>query len=72
MIGYALRRLVLRGDGVVVVEHSLDLIAHSDWIVDLGPGAGERGGNLLYSGPIDHYLESTESPTATELSAFVG
>jgi excinuclease ABC subunit A len=67
-----LRRLVLRGDGVVVVEHSLDLLAQADWIIDLGPGAGEAGGDLLYSGPIDHYLDSTESPTATELAAFVG
>ena len=35
-----LRRLMQRGDGVVVVEHSLDLIARADWVVDLGPGGG--------------------------------
>ena len=67
-----LRRLVRRGDGVVVVEHSLDLIAEADWVIDLGPGAGERGGDLLYSGPRDGYLEATDSPTARELAAFLG
>ena len=61
-----------RGDGVVVVEHSLDLIAQADWIVDLGPGAGDRGGDLLYPGPIDGYLSATDSPTARELAAFIG
>jgi excinuclease ABC subunit A len=66
-----LRRLVERGDGVVVVEHSLDLVAHADWIVDLGPGAGESGGRLLYSGPLSGYLGRVESPTATELEAFL-
>ena len=65
-----LRRLVQRGDGVLVVEHSLDLIAQADWIVDLGPGAGEHGGELLYSGPMDGYLGRVESPTARELQAF--
>jgi len=52
--------------------HSLDLIAQADWIVDLGPGAGDRGGELLYSGPIDGYLAATDSPTARELAAFFG
>ena len=66
-----LRRLVERGDGVVVVEHSLDLIARADWIVDLGPGAGERGGELLYSGPMERYLDSVDSPTSRELAEFL-
>jgi excinuclease ABC subunit A len=66
-----LRRLVARGDGVVVVEHSLDLISRADWIIDLGPGAGESGGRLLYSGPSADYLGRVESPTATELEAFL-
>ncbi|MGH9362827.1 MAG: ATP-binding cassette domain-containing protein, partial [Thermoanaerobaculia bacterium] len=62
-----LRRLVQRGDGVVVVEHSPDLIARADWIVDLGPGGGAHGGELLYSGPLEPFLEQVESPTAREL-----
>ena len=67
LLYHTLRRLVQRGDGVVVVEHSPDLIARADWIVDLGPGGGAHGGELLYSGPIEPFLEQVESPTADEL-----
>jgi excinuclease ABC subunit A len=62
-----LRRLVERGDGVIVVEHSVDLVARADWIVDLGPGGGIHGGELLYSGPLEPFLDQVESPTAEEL-----
>ncbi len=66
-----LRRLVARGDGVLVVEHSLDLISRADWIVDLGPGAGDNGGKLIYSGPLSDYTGQVDSPTAHELEAFL-
>jgi excinuclease ABC subunit A len=46
-------------------------MAHADWIIDLGPGAGESGGHLLYSGPLGDYLDRVDSPTATELEAFL-
>ncbi|GMU65592.1 MAG: UvrABC system protein A [Acidobacteriota bacterium] len=62
-----LRRLVQRGDGVVVVEHNLDFLAHADWIVDLGPGGGARGGRLLSCGPLSTFLDEGESPTADAL-----
>jgi len=62
-----LRRLVKRGDGVVVVEHSLDFLAHADWVVDLGPGGGEHGGRLLFCGPLARFLDEAESPTAVAL-----
>jgi len=64
---HTLRRLVQRGDGVVVVEHSPDLIARCDWIVDLGPGGGVHGGELLYCGPLEPFLDRAVSPTADEL-----
>jgi excinuclease ABC subunit A len=67
LLYHTLRRLVHRGDGVVVVEHSPDLIARVDWIVDLGPGGGTHGGELLYSGPLEPFLEHIGSPTAEEL-----
>jgi excinuclease ABC subunit A len=66
-----LRRLVRRGDGVVVVEHSPDLVARCDWIVDLGPGGGVHGGELLYSGPLEGFLDDGDSPTADELRRHV-
>jgi excinuclease ABC subunit A len=62
-----LRRLVQRGDGVVVVEHNLDLLAHADWFVDLGPGGGAHGGELLFCGPFATFLDEGESPTAEGL-----
>jgi excinuclease ABC subunit A len=48
----ALDQLKAAGNSLFVVEHDLDVIRHADWIVDVGPGAGEHGGFLLYSGPL--------------------
>jgi len=48
----ALDRLKASGNSLFVVEHSLDVIRHADWIVDVGPAAGEQGGHVLYSGPL--------------------
>ncbi len=47
----ALDRLKASGNSLFVVEHDLDVIRHADWIVDVGPAAGEHGGDILYSGP---------------------
>jgi excinuclease ABC subunit A len=46
----ALDRLKAAGNSLFVVEHELDVIRHADWIVDVGPGAGAHGGDVLYSG----------------------
>jgi excinuclease ABC subunit A len=47
----ALDQLKQAGNSLFVVEHELDVIRHADWIVDVGPAAGEHGGQILYSGP---------------------
>ncbi len=47
----AFERLRSAGNSLFVVEHDLDVISHADWLVDVGPGAGEQGGYVLYSGP---------------------
>jgi excinuclease ABC subunit A len=47
----ALDKLKASGNSLFVVEHELDVIRHADWIVDVGPQAGEKGGEILYSGP---------------------
>ncbi len=47
----ALEGLKASGNSLFVVEHELDVIRHADWIVDVGPAAGEQGGHVLYSGP---------------------
>jgi excinuclease ABC subunit A len=48
----ALDGLKAAGNSIFVVEHELDVVRHADWIVDVGPAAGEAGGEVLYSGPL--------------------
>mgnify|MGYP001093195303 CR=1 FL=1 len=48
----ALDQLKAQGNSLFVVEHELDVVRHADWIVDVGPAAGELGGQVLYSGPL--------------------
>jgi excinuclease ABC A subunit len=55
------------GATVVVVEHNLDVVAHADSVVELGPGGGSRGGRLLYQGPPGGLLDVPGSPTGAFL-----
>jgi len=59
----ALARLKAAGNSLFVVEHALDVIRHADWIVDVGPQAGEGGGRILYSGPPEGLKKVAESHT---------
>ncbi|MET8814708.1 excinuclease ABC subunit UvrA [Streptomyces sp. NPDC004549] len=52
-----------RGNSLFVVEHSVDVMRHADWLVDIGPGAGERGGRIIYSGPTEGLADADESVT---------
>lgn len=62
-----IRRLVDAGNTVVVIEHNLDVIRSADWIVDLGPDGGSRGGEVLFEGtPLD-LLACERSVTAMYL-----
>ncbi|MDY6820455.1 MAG: excinuclease ABC subunit UvrA [Deferribacterota bacterium] len=56
------------GNTVIVVEHDEDTIRRADWIVDLGPGAGRKGGYLIYNGPPDGILNCDDSITGLYLS----
>ncbi|MFJ3909039.1 excinuclease ABC subunit A [Streptomyces sp. 2132.2] len=62
-----LDRLKAAGNTVFVVEHALDVVRHADWLVDVGPLAGEHGGRVLYSGPPRELAGVTESATARHL-----
>ena len=53
------------GNTVVVVEHDQETICHADWLVDLGPGAGRKGGDLLYAGPIEQFLKESHKDSLT-------
>ncbi|BBZ22844.1 excinuclease ABC subunit UvrA [Mycolicibacter hiberniae] len=56
------------GNTLIVVEHDLDTIAHADWIVDIGPAAGEHGGRIVHSGPYRDLLTNPDSITGAYLS----
>ncbi|MEJ7719046.1 MAG: excinuclease ABC subunit UvrA [Ilumatobacteraceae bacterium] len=63
-----LTRLRDLGNTVIVVEHDEETIRESDWIVDIGPGAGEHGGDVVYSGPVKGLLKVKASITGQYLS----
>jgi len=63
----ALEGLKAAGNSLFVVEHELDVIRHADWIVDVGPAAGEGGGHVLYSGPPAGLAAIEESQTRRHL-----
>ncbi|MGW1287801.1 ATP-binding cassette domain-containing protein, partial [Streptomyces sp. NPDC002586] len=62
-----LARLKAAGNSVFVVEHHLEVVRGADWLVDVGPGAGEHGGRVLYSGPPAELASVAESATAAFL-----
>ncbi len=59
----ALGGLRRAGNSLFVVEHELEVIKQADWVVDVGPGAGEQGGRVLYSGPLAGLAEVADSQT---------
>lgn len=65
----ALEQLKSSGNSLFVVEHDLDVIKHADWIVDVGPAAGEQGGYVIYSGPAAGLAQVEESQTRRYLFA---
>ena len=62
-----LDQLKAAGNSLFVVEHDMDVVRRADWVVDVGPGAGEGGGEVLYSGPVDGLEEVTGSVTGDHL-----
>jgi excinuclease ABC subunit A len=63
-----LNRLVDAGNTVIVVEHDMHVIAQSDWVIDIGPGAGEEGGRIVAQGTPADVAKATQSKTAPYLS----
>ncbi|WP_409464061.1 excinuclease ABC subunit UvrA [Amycolatopsis sp. GA6-003] len=63
-----LTRLRNLGNTLIVVEHDEDTIRASDWVVDIGPGAGEHGGHIVHSGPYKKILKNKDSITGAYLS----
>ena len=58
-----LKQIRDRGNTLVLIDHNPSLIQKADWIIEMGPGAGEKGGEVLFQGPRDDVLNKPESPT---------
>ncbi len=67
-----LDRLVEAGNSVIVIEHHQAVMAHADWIIDLGPGAGHDGGEIVFEGTPADLVAKAETLTAQHLRAYVG
>jgi excinuclease ABC subunit A len=65
-----LRKLVKAGNTIVVIEHNLDVVGASDWIIDLGPEAGEKGGTIVFEGPPNEIIKAKESYTGKYLREY--
>ena len=65
-----LQQLVERGNTVVAVEHRLEMIAAADWIIDMGPEGGNRGGQVIFTGTPKQLLTNNSSFTAKHLRRF--
>jgi excinuclease ABC subunit A len=63
-------RLRDAGNTVVIIEHNLDVINLSDWVIDLGPGGGPEGGTIVYAGPRSDVEKAANSPTGAALAAW--
>jgi excinuclease UvrABC ATPase subunit len=67
-----LDRLVDSGKSVIVIEHHLSVMAHADWIIDLGPGAGHDGGRVVFEGRPADLVKAKSTLTGEHLGEFVG
>jgi len=63
-----LKSLVMRGNSVFVIEHNLDIIKNADWIIDLGPDGGEKGGEIVAEGKVSNIINNKKSYTGNFLS----
>ena len=64
-----LQTLVDRGNSVIVIEHNLDIIKTADYIIDLGPEGGERGGEVIFAGLPEKIVNCKESYTGRYLGS---
>jgi excinuclease UvrABC ATPase subunit len=67
-----LDRLVDAGKSVIVIEHHQAVMAHANWIIDLGPGAGHDGGRIVFEGTPADLVAARSTLTGAHLAAYVG
>ena len=66
-----LHQLVEKGNSIIVIEHNLDVIATSQWLIEMGPEGGEKGGQLLFSGTPEELARRKSSPTGAFLKQII-
>ena len=66
-----LHKFVEKKNTVIVIEHNLDVIKSSDWIIDLGPEGGEKGGYILFEGEVQKLLKKENNDTAQCLTEYI-
>jgi excinuclease UvrABC ATPase subunit len=64
-------RLADRGNTVIVVEHNLDVIAQADWVIDMGPGGGSDGGQVVFEGLVRDLIKHSNSKTGDHLMRYI-
>ncbi len=67
-----LRNLVKKGHTVITVEHNMDIVRHSDWIIDLGPEGGDQGGYIIAQGSVSDIIKNKQSWTGKYLKKYIG
>ena len=60
----SLQRLIARGNSLVIIEHNMDVIKCADWIIDMGPEGGDKGGNVVFAGTPEQLAQCADSHTA--------
>ncbi|MCF4176860.1 ATP-binding cassette domain-containing protein, partial [Vibrio sp. McD22-P3] len=64
-------KLATKGNTVILIEHNLDVMTKADWIIDVGPDGGERGGEILFEGTPKTLIEKSNSHTARFLRNYL-
>ena len=67
-----LKKVQSRGNTLVLIEHNPLIIKKADWVIEMGPGAGEKGGEILFQGPAKEVLDNPQSPTGTWIKGLDG
>ena len=67
-----LHRLTDAGNTVVLIEHHMDMVKNADWVIDLGPGAGEKGGYVIGTGTPEDLAQNKNSDTGKYLAKVLG
>jgi len=64
---HMMNEMVNAGNTLIVIEHNMDIIAQADWIIDIGPGAGKYGGQIVFEGTVSTLINHANTITATYL-----